>query len=41
MAPGVNQGIGRAKVDRQVIGKITQDILEHAGEAQRKINGVI
>jgi hypothetical protein len=29
--PGVNQGVGSAQIDGQVIGKITQDILEHAG----------
>ena len=30
-ATRVDQRICRAQIDRQVIGKITQDILEHAG----------
>ena len=31
VAARVDEGIGGAKVDRQVIGKITQDVLEHGG----------
>ena len=38
----VNQRVGCAEIDGQVIGKIAQDILEHEGAGSRcRINAVI
>ena len=36
MATRIDKGIGGAKVDRQVIRKITQEVLEHAEEGPRR-----
>ena len=42
MSPRIYKGIGGAKIDGEVIGEITQDILEHVGVGSRfRINGVI
>ena len=41
VAPRVNKCISGAKVDRQVIREITQEIFEHAGRGPERVNGVI
>ena len=42
VATRVDQRVGRAEVDRQVIGKITQNVLEHVGiRSRNKINALI
>ena len=42
VSPRVNQGVGGAKINRQVIREITQNILEHGGKRPRiEINALI